>query len=47
LHCRLTHSTPLLVLQELAQALDCQGIEPSALTDEPFLEGAMLKLETL
>src|SRR5262245_55462244 len=47
LHRFFAHSGPLLLLQELAQAIDCQGIEPPALADEPFLEGALLKIKTV
>src|SRR5262249_59894946 len=46
LHSLLAHSGPLLMMQELAQAFDCQGIEPPPLTDQPFHERALIKIET-
>jgi hypothetical protein len=46
LHCGLALSMTLLVPQELVQAFDCQGIEPSAFADQPLLERRLVEIET-
>jgi hypothetical protein len=45
LHCGLALSLPLLVLQELVQAVDGQSIEPPPLADQPFVEEDLIEIE--